>query len=439
MKSFISFFGNWRVVSEGALISLALTVFYLCTETRISVNDGRGWDGAHYVSLACRVPPSEIEAPFRYRVLLPLIVRILSPNHELESVLVTFKYVNITASFLFSLTTYLLVAAIFPCSSRATRLVALLLLNCSTYSVLRSSTYYWTASDPIAMLLLNVLLMLLVVLTKTGFTSMSAMFVAITSFTIFLLGVMSRENFPMYFVVIPCAALRQLGNKFALVADSPRRKGLAVAAVSGLLGILAGFVLVSLITGSFPSGGKLETFARYASTNTLLMVTAAVVNVFALPILVWISGRPYLAASYVDGLNELVFALMCMLGVTILVGIGGGTDLERFFSWAIVPCILLIVPNIQGVIERKFAPLLGFLIFCFIVQYRVPWALPTESLLYSKEAFPRPFFLTILGDYPLLFKHAIYQAVEFQFRTVITFFVACGIVFLMSSVELRSK
>ena len=437
MKALIAFYGNSRIVREGLLITLILLGIYLITEPTIVVNGGRGWDGVYYVNLAQGTPPSQIDVPFRYRVLLPMIVRGLSPTNELESVLTTFRCVNLTAGVLLSFTTYLLFGALFPGAPPACRLIGLLLLNCSPHSVLRSSAHYGTTSDPISMLLLNLLIMILVALTHRRAARIGIGFLAVACFAVFFFGVMSRENFLMYFVMIPCAMFRQYGGAFSLVPEWHRRIGVCVAGVGGLLGIWAGLEIVTHLSGSFPSSGKIETFEHYASTNTLLVVSTALVNVFAMPLLFLIAAQPGRVSKEENELEGVALALRCILAITIGVGVGGGSDLERFFSWAIVPCLLLTVPAVEQVVRRRNFAIWLLLFACFVIQYRVPWPLPVDARPYNERDFPDPFFLTILGDFPLLFKYAVYQTVAVRFLTVKTFLVAASFVYMVAGFRTR--
>jgi hypothetical protein len=364
--------GWWRETALVAALSAVVVIASLVFQPQIAVNAGQGWDGAVYYRMAEEVHsggPVIAEAPFVYRVLVPLAAASLFPN----DLMLGFKVVNALA---IAITIVLMVVWLrLHLDSWLVRAVVIGLFLTQWTGPLR--TYFWYPVLVDYWLLPAVLAGLLIVdrLRQGGRRVIWLPLLCLVS----VFAVAVRESG----LLIPLAALctynpicpmgGRLVNVPARLRDLlaiPRLLVLPVMAGAGVFGLLR-LVLVSTSSYGFARatvGWLLRKWPNTYAQGWLI----AYGPILVLPIFYWRASWQFLRTHQAEA--------AFLAALTVLSWIGGG-DTERFVTWG-APIVYLLVGIGLQELAREHVPSLFvvLLVLAQAVSERLFWILPAAAL-----------------------------------------------------------
>ena len=342
-------------------------------QPRISVNEGKGWDGSIYYGMAEQITkgePIQAAKTWCFRLGVPFLAALVS-GHNL---ILGFRIVNLAANVL-TLVLFVIWIRLFINDWRIRCLLVLLLLTqwhgpfrfVYYYPILTEYTYY-------SLLLLGLLCIHLArtrLLVGVACLGLVVFFGVAFRETLFLLAVM------MPFADNPIVFNGFLDNlvtfQFANVVRMPRR----VYWLPILLGLLS-FVLVRLVAHPSTSysfvRSALGTFYCKPWWTCILGVFAAYGPILVLLIYNWRRSWAFLAS------NQPLLVFMAASGVLAYVG---GSDTERYCYWAMPVTYVLIGKAIEdNRILLQSKALLLVICLTQAISQRLFWTLPADPYKY---------------------------------------------------------
>ncbi len=352
---------------------LAVNILSQVLQQPVSFNNGRGWDGTFYYTVAeefSRGQTASTLAPYVYRIGTPFMASLIHkiPFLSQGDLLVAFKLTNVVANFatilllLFWLRQYI--------NDWRIRLVVIFLFLTQWHGPVRFTYYYPVYVDPwfFAFSVAG-----LIGISRVTEKNLSILWLSVLVF----FGTAFRETM----MVIPLAALFVTNPVFP---------------DWGVLQLTSGF--------PFSARQKFTAMKLFiplvASVSTLFLIRLMAVQTnpysFLVEALKWLYGKPlltYLHSFFIAYGPIIVLTVfnrrrlapfllrnqyLCvyLIAVTVLAWIGG-TDTERCLFWAMPVVYLLIGKSIQDNLSLlKSAPFLFALVLGQTISQRLFWTVP---------------------------------------------------------------
>jgi hypothetical protein len=337
-------------VTSRSATTLAACVLFLyglvefLVQDRITVNAGLGWDGERYAELARSLAFEDARLePFRYRILMPLIVHFL-PVASL--VAERFFVLNMVFSYAALLLLFRILLRSFPGMLRSVFLVWVVVAT-AELSPIRMTFFYPAMTDPFHIL---AIIVLLDCATRIDGTS-NARAVSVTIFFTFLLGSLNRENFFLYFPLV-APPLRRFGGTLLVSASRRAWAPIGVAAVASLLGLWIQGLLVHANVFSTRGGAYFDQLRAYPFPS----VCAAVFLVYG-ALLLLVASPALLVPAHRDSCGT-AGRLWVTVGIVFVTALGGGVNIERFLYWGMPVLAWLAVPHVERhFVERRYLSL----------------------------------------------------------------------------------
>jgi hypothetical protein len=352
------------------LVNVASAVF----QPQISVNDGKGWDGAAYYAVAEEIVEGQTpaaESPFVYRVGTPFLTALLFKN----DLTLGFKAVNLLADALITLLLVVWLRRFLGDWRIRLGLVTAFLLQ--WHGPVRFLHFYPIATDHmfIAALLCGLLAIYSARLRLTW------MLVAGVSL-ITVLGVTVRESGLLLGIVAPFA---QNPIRLRLTQLRPAI-WLVIPFVLGAAAFAAIHAVVTT-TNTVASGASSAWLVPKSPAAYLLGWWTAFGPLLVLPIFTW---RPTLKF-----LREHQFMAVLLGILAILSSISSPRlqlelqDTERYLFWAMPVLYVLIGLALEETLQLFTRPLLGLLIGGQMLAERAVWMIPQPGATDPSELFAR--------------------------------------------------
>ena len=330
-----------------SFLTILYLVYFLSFQELTSVYGGKGWDGRYYYDLV-RSNLQLNRLPFGLRIGVPAVVKLIAPQDILHG----FKLVNIVFGIFASYVTFIL---LYFANKRKQGLLTLIVgwfLICGTsLSPIPNSIWYPAQTDAGANFFLLVVLLLNYCKTSSV---LSRLYLYLTYFTVFFLGTMIRENFPMFLICL-IFQLKFFGSNWLFFIKE--NFCFFERVLVSLAGVAIAFFLIYHVTGFSPITGKSEFFIKIILGQNLVEVIAAVVNVYGSIALFFIVTLLFPQKKQI-GLNKHnnnisyhPYVLACVMGIIIIVSLGGGTNTERFLYWGTPILVISIIGRIQEVVD----------------------------------------------------------------------------------------
>jgi hypothetical protein len=373
-------------------IAVCVAAFMLVTilsdhfQSRISLHDGKGWDGAFYYKTAEQVVNGESisgEGPYVFRVGLPILVAKVNKSDLLAG----FKQVNLAANVLY-LILFMAWLRLFL-EDWKTRCLMVLLVLTQWHGPFRFISYYPATTDN-AQFVFLLLGFLGVHMARTREIA-GTIWVCLAVFV----GVFFRETiavvgFAMPFLSNPIQFKGIVNNlaefKFTRVVRLPKLI-YCVPAVFGLAGLACAHLMVHKLDGGYSFSKTLfnwiydKPWPTYLHAVFIVFGPAVVLAVFN-----WRKSWAFLES------NQFFLAF---IGATLFLGYVGGDDTERILSMATpIVCVLIgkAIEDNRLVLQSK--PLVLLLCAAQLVAHRAFWTIPDFPSDYHTH-LP---VLTVLGS-----------------------------------------
>jgi hypothetical protein len=391
-----------------ALFCLALLVYSIVAGLRqpvISQNDGKGMDGFAYARMAETLDFATVPAPFRYRVLLPLLTHpAIRAGYGVVSV---FRALNWSLAFaLFAVLLVLLERL--PSTSFSPAALVVGLMATSGLSPLRLAFFYPVLTDTMHLLLTTLVLWIGLfpppaTRASDGSVAARAMILA----ALFYLGTLNRENF---LAVLPCLlpwVIRVQGRTIVL-SRSPARW--AIACGVPVLACGAGLFTVRALTGAPQIGNGLSGMVDSLLAMTLPRLFVIVCLVFGPLLVIAIGDRRSHPASATRG------AATVGLAATLFLVVTGGSNPERFLFWAMPFACVLAAPSFEAAVaDRRWA--LFAICFALHIAFQSPFSSVERSAFGARgPGQDYPFADIALGRGPSLIHWTAFATREMQLK-----------------------
>jgi hypothetical protein len=339
----------------------AVTVITAAFQPQIDINDGKGWDGAAYYTVAQELSGGQAltaDAPFVYRVGTPFLASLVDPNN----LVLSFKIVNLAANA--TLTLLLLVWLRLFIGDWRIRLGLIAAFLLQWHGPVRFTLFYPVAADNWFAALLLAGLLVVHALSKRGSWLLIAGVTALA-----VLGTLVRESGLLLALVVPFARNPvHLGwrlPRFSVVLLLP----LAIAA-AGFGGLHAMAHLTN--TASSPDAGGLivpKSVPVYA-----LGWWTAFGPLLILPLFTWRRTAAFLwQHQYMLALLGAVTLLSSFQSPALQLQL---QDTERYLFWAMPVMYVLIGRALEELLPIISRPLLGILLTCQLLAERAFWGIP---------------------------------------------------------------
>lgn len=333
-----------RAVTVGAILGGALLAWTVLRQPPIEAFDGRGWDGRFLLAMAegpLRIPVP----PHQARIGVPLLARAL----PFDDLLTSFRVLSLGCALLAAIGTWTLLRRLYtPPLRAATAMIGWLLIVATPLSPIPESAWYPAQTDALSNLLILVVLAL-ALQPRPGIGS------GVACAAVFLLGTLTRENFPM-FALLLFARFEISTDRDVLFGRSNARWILLAATALG--SSLVGLVAVQLAVGVAPLSGKAGMYLTLLGDRSVPGMLASGVNVYGPAAFFWLAWRALpsekralTAPDAALGVSTRTLAL----GFTALVAIaaGGGGNTERFLYWGLPLAVLWLAPRVDAVVRHR--------------------------------------------------------------------------------------
>jgi hypothetical protein len=351
----------------GLVASCAYLALFALLQPTIDVADGRGWDGAFYYAMAeSDLPSADKLVPQRYkaRVLVPALARVLSrssdssdpwdprdatasPGGGGDRLLGGFRVLNLAAGLLAAVLCWVFLARLHDGRLSLVALgVCWLLIVATPVSPIPESAWYPTQTDAVSNLFL--LMALYLALCRRRATTPLACAV------VFALGTLTRENFPLFLILF---ALR---FEFGMTSErllGARNRDLLLRGVGAALGSALAFLLLDLLVGVNPLGGRAEVAIAQIASLELSTVLAALINVDGALLLLLLAVRAGAGAGIGRDADRLGIGganLALVMGVLVAVSFGW-SNTERFLYWSLPIAVVFFATEIDAAVRSGFS------------------------------------------------------------------------------------
>jgi len=365
--------GRFSEVAIVAAIGIAVAVASLIFQRQLTVNNGHGWDGNFYYMMAEQAGDGQrltTEAPFVYRILVPLMAAVVSPNDYMQG----FQIVNAVA--IAVMIVLMIVWFRLYVSSVPIRIALIALFLTAWAGPLRSYFWYPVLVD---YWLLPALLAGLLIVEKMRRGGRLAIWLPILC-AVSIFAATVREAG----LLVPLAALftfnpisgRGKDLRAKLRGFLSIRPLLAIPALAGGI-TLVGIRVLVVTTGAY---GFLISAGHWLIYKRLDIYAlgwfVAFGPVLILPIFYWRACLQFLR------LHQAIAAfLVGLVGIAWI----GGADTERFLFWGAPVIYLMIGLGLQELAcERPRVAFIAILVILQAVSARLFWVLPAAAVAPSQ-------------------------------------------------------
>lgn len=401
-----------------ALVVLSVNFLSWQFQPQITNNNGQGMDGVDYFGIAEAFTKGEtpsVRAPFVYRIGTPLLVALVSPDNLMQG----FQYINIISGSLIPIALLFWISLYYR--QTIFRLMPILLFSLTWHSPLRLSWYYPVHSDPLAVLIMVLSLIIMYHLLNSENISKkkSTFFVLFIILTV--LGVLVREiclvPALLYFIAniqftkrdnnLDYQSQKSYDTDQSKLNNNHKYYFKQFEKYFPKINIINKFSVLPII------------FGIIVFFSIRLFVESTVSYSFAGAAYSWIYRKSVLIYihSWLLAYGPVLFILMIKYGETIqflkdnklsayylliiaFMGLAGGSDTERILFWA-MPIVYLMLLRIISENAKLFSSKLIVGIICVtqIINMRVFWATPDYPNNYQSIL---PILTPIGNKFPLL-------------------------------------
>lgn len=383
-----------KLISELLLVFClftAISIITNVTQHQITYNQGKGWDGVEYYSLAKQMIGKETlkgDGPYVYRIGTPFLASLI----PLDDISLRFKIANIIACLVLVVLLAYWLRLYIP--NAAIRLIMMLLFMTQWHAPIRFMYYYPIYTDPWAL----VFIMAGLILIHKGAASRSNVYtywVAALSFA----GVFFRE----VVILIPItwwyaknsANIRQLahgisGRLFKIETKERVAKDERIYVVKALFretipliaGIAAVIMIRAIVHQSNPYQFTKTAMSWMYDKPILTYVHAwfiAFGPIIVIPLLNWGMVKEWFKTH---SFHTMFMIMICILGWV------GGSDTERIIYWGMPIVYVIIGLSIVNKIDLiKHSPfLVAFMICVQCISQRILWYIPDYPLSTLNQA-----------------------------------------------------
>lgn len=316
-------------VLAGCLFSGAYLFYFLVIQPLVTVNDGQGWDGRDYFMLANGNFTDPVY-PLAQRIGMPLLAA-LGPTADL---LDNFRWWNALLAFLHGLITWLLIASVERRHLFWLRAAAWVMI-CASQSAPIPGAVWSPVQNDIAVACFSQLLLLLVLSGRCH---------AWLLFTLFFLGTLCRENFAQYAIFflfrweLSWEHTRSLLANVARLIKTNCREGLLLLIPSAVGYLSATAIVNHFVEQSMTIAERYRFYVDGVQWHHMTDVGLSVIGVLS----------PALFIYYIHRISGLTWQapllparpVWIILSIFFIIGIGGGTNTERYWYW-MVPLLVL--------------------------------------------------------------------------------------------------
>lgn len=405
-----------------ALFVSVVTIFFAHQlQPQISFNDGLGWDGVKYSKIAQGFVEGDkvsTKAPFVYRVGVPYLVSVFTPN-DIQS---GFLYVN----WLFSILNAILLALLLARYTNKKWIICLItfLFITQWHNYFRFGSFYPVQVDALA---ITFILVSLFFLLKEGISKTDI--VVISSLT--FVGMFVREIvvIPALLLVLKSFGIRLFDAKKTKANWKSNRKIFRVSVFLPLLAAL--FVMVALRFLVVPSNSYKFYNAAIGTLFTKAMLTYIHSWVVAYGAVIFI---PILFLSETKQFIKTKPVLANFLVIILVLSLVGGADTSRLAYWGF-PVVFAIIAFVMDRvnIEKKYKLLFGLVIVAQFVAQRYLFIIPD----YPSAVTSTDMLLMPMGNsFPYL---NLFPAHSELVPRVVGFLQWSGLFLLLWIVKIRTK
>lgn len=318
-----------RDVLVGCLPSGLYLLYFLLIQPLITVNHGQGWDGRDYFMLASGNFTDPVY-PLAQRIGMPL----LAAHGPTSDLLSNFRIWNALLAFLHGVVTWLLIASVERRRLPWLRIAAWVMI-CASQSAPIPGAVWSPVQNDIAVALFSQLLLLLVLIGRCYGWLL---------FTLFFFGTLCRENFAQYAIffifrwdLVWDHTRSLLGNIVRFIKVN-QQEGLRLLVPAALGYILATLLVNQLIEQSMTIAERYRFYVDGVQWHHMTDIALSIIGVLS----------PSLFIYYIHRISGLKWStpllpaqpIWIILAVFFVIGIGGGTNTERYWYW-MVPFLVL--------------------------------------------------------------------------------------------------
>lgn len=355
---------NFSYILFALIVSVATIYISHQVQPQISFNDGLGWDGVKYSKIAQDFVDGEkvsTKAPFVYRVGMPYLVSVFSPN-DIQS---GFLYLN----WLFSIFNAIILALLLARYTNKKWIIYLLtfLFITQWHNYFRFGSFYPVQVDALAItfILVSLFFLLKESISKTDI-------VVISSLT--FIGIFVREivAIPTLLFIMKSFGIRLLDIKTTKANWKSNRK---VFRVGVFLPLLAGLVAMVVIRFFVEPSNSYKFYnAAIGTLFTKAMLTFIHSWVVAYGAVIFI---PILFLSETKQFIKTNPILANFLIIILVLSLVGGADTSRLAYWGfpvLFTAIAFVMDRVN--IEQKYKLFLGLVLIAQFIAQRYLFIIP---------------------------------------------------------------
>jgi hypothetical protein len=332
----------WSDLALAVFLTAAHLAFVLATQPTITAGFGFGWDGFYYYLMAeGTAPPGHHYAE---RIAVPFLAR----HFWFSDLRLNFLIVNLIFGVVASVLWYLAVARIVPHASLLTKITAWLLVCATGLSPIPMAAWYPIQTDTGA----NAFLFALFYALLAGARS------PLVYLLIFMGGTLVRENFAAFAVFFSMAVALEPPAKpyHEWLTRSLRSNRAAILMLAGAIaGSALAFVILMYATPYNPLGLKTQLFLKWVGRHSLVSVITGLIAVLGAAWMFYVVYRaaPAHAEPVAHPLRDRRWLLAVGLLALFIVCLGGGTNRERYYFWALPLAAVYVTPYVEALIRRR--------------------------------------------------------------------------------------
>ena len=374
--------------------NVLIFLVYSNFQNKISINENLGYDGVYYYNMSEQFQDGETlktNAPFVYRIATPYLASLFSNIKQ------SYFYINIIASIVSSILIYLIFIKYFEIK------VSLILAIFSQLHWISGIRY--VLFDPIGvdnLALCFLYLGILVLISEKNYNQKLILICLITFFGIFF-----RE-----ITLIPAMILLIQNYKFKKNSIIPLVVGVVI------------FILLQTFISKTNDYNGLYSILKWAYAKNIGNYLLSIFNAFGLVIVLFFVFYKNLL-TYLKMYSTTSIALFLIMILAYV----GGSDTERFLSWALPFFFILTYKIIKdnNLLKNKYVI---FTLLTLVLTYRIFWVIPAD-VENTNHVFPVLTYLSNDFNFAdLLAFHGNKQYVNIQ---LIEYLVAAIILYFLIS------
>lgn len=388
-----------------ALMVIFVNVFSFYTQDLISYNEGKGWDGVDYYKIADDISNNmvpEARAPFVYRIGTPFLASIVEP----QNLMAAFTKINIIASSLIPFALLFWISLFYR--GLFFRILPVALFSFTWHAPIRMTYFYPIHTDPLAILIMLVLLITLNFLFNNEISKSAnqKLFVLFTLLTI--IGAFFREiclipallyllvsikiNKPIFNNELNRSKLNLVQRiKSTFHAFELKNKMAFIPILTGFV-VLFGIKLFVMNTVSYSFWGAAiswiyrKSFFMYIHSWLIAFGPILFVLIYHFK-----ESYNFLRTNQLSGFFIIIIALL---------GLAGGSDTERIIYWS-MPIVYIMIIKILSINKEiyKNAFMIFYMVVIQLISMRLFWVIPDYPNNYSSKI---PILTSIGSDFPYL-------------------------------------